>query len=123
MASVLAPLIPLATPHFRKGDFDVPLLKHQAMAVAVGLAVRLRERLGGRERDERGRICTYDKCVKLQQWYPRAVLTCFYCNQLLRPFWNLRVECRNVDPAPPPPHCACFNVASIAVMLDGSRIN
>ncbi|CAM9526579.1 unnamed protein product [Pylaiella littoralis] len=38
MTSVLAPLIPLLTPHFRKGEIDMPLLKHQAMAVAIGLA-------------------------------------------------------------------------------------
>eukprot|EP00903_Cladosiphon_okamuranus_P015108 g13974.t1 len=38
MTSALAPLIPLATPHFRKGEIDVALIKHQAIAVAVGLA-------------------------------------------------------------------------------------
>lgn len=42
MTSGLAPLIPLAMPHFRKGEIDVALIKHQAMAVAVGLAVRQR---------------------------------------------------------------------------------
>lgn len=41
MFSALGPLIPIATPHFRKGEIDVALLKHQAMAVAVGLAVRI----------------------------------------------------------------------------------
>ncbi|CAM9629487.1 unnamed protein product, partial [Scytosiphon promiscuus] len=38
MTSALAPLIPLGVPHFRKGEVDIALLKHQAMAVAVGLA-------------------------------------------------------------------------------------
>ncbi|CAM9989995.1 unnamed protein product [Ectocarpus sp. 6 AP-2014] len=38
MFSALGPLIPIATPHFRKGEIDMALLKHQAMAVAVGLA-------------------------------------------------------------------------------------
>ena len=40
MTSALAPLIPLVTPHFRKGEIDLALIKHQAIAVAVGLAVR-----------------------------------------------------------------------------------
>lgn len=40
MTSALAPLIPLVTPHFRKGEVDLALIKHQAIAVAAGLAVR-----------------------------------------------------------------------------------
>lgn len=40
MTSALAPLIPIVTPHFRKGAVDLALIKHQAIAVAVGLAVR-----------------------------------------------------------------------------------
>ena len=40
MTSALAPLIPIATPHVRKGEIDLALIKHQAIAVAVGLAVR-----------------------------------------------------------------------------------
>ena len=40
MTSALAPLMPIVTPHFRKGAIDLALIKHQAIAVAVGLAVR-----------------------------------------------------------------------------------
>lgn len=39
MAAALAPLTPVVAPHFRKGEVDMALLKHQGMALAVGLAV------------------------------------------------------------------------------------
>lgn len=39
MASSLAPLAPLFAPHVLKGEMDIPLLKHQGMAIAAGLAV------------------------------------------------------------------------------------
>lgn len=39
MTSALVRLIPLGGPHLRKGEIDMALLKHQAVAVAVGLAV------------------------------------------------------------------------------------
>lgn len=41
LVTSLASLVPLVAPHFRKGDVDLALLKHQGLAVAAGLAVSL----------------------------------------------------------------------------------